>query len=384
VEKLRFLDQRDERLMLGVPWIAALVAAIVWLGSRINVSWSRDNDLVLLVTSLLFLDGLHVTFTFIAVLGLSELRDWARPDEAAANSPASRLAAASRGFWGRVFFVGVALAAVFYFIRFSPWSRTLPAFAAIFLLFEALGPSQHTLAQMRGISFCFHSSLRKAAPFSAEELKSALQVERWEKNLFRVLLAADVLSAIPNILIRAGYAGPRAHPLMLQAVRGACVSVMALAVAGILYNGALYPRQGLTNKMAYLLRTVLYPLRIFVLPAHLVVRACHGTEYLVIVRQLIRNSNATETTRRRMRWATIGVSILYGAIFALTFPFIIRYWARWREPQGLVVYAMMATLVIRYLHYYMDAVLYRMNDAKVRAVVGPLLVRAGSSVPVGA
>lgn len=375
--------------MLAVPWAGMALALILWGGGRFNAPWNRQSEVITLLVGLFFLDGVHVTYTFVLVLGLAELRDWARKDIAAADFSPSDPFRMNFGFWRQVFFVGIALSALFYFLRFSSFNRTMPTVVFLFLLIDAFGPSQHTLAQMRGISFCFHSAIRKTADLNVEELRSAARVEEREKNLFRILLGADVLAAIPSILILAKVVGPHTYPDLFHDLRNFGAAALVATVLGIFLNGARYPRQKTTGKMLYLSRIVLYPIRVFLWPAGLVVRACHGTEYLVILRQIVKNSSASEATRRNIFLATIGASILYGVVFTLTFPLVLKNWAQWREPNSIFVYALMTSLVIRYLHYYMDGVLYRMKDQKTRIVVGPMLVNmkapaAVMSVPTAA
>jgi len=361
--QIRFLDLHDERLMLAIPWIGMVAAFIYWFGGKMHL-WVGHTDLALVMTSIIFLDGLHVTYTFILMWGLKELRQWTKDGGVA--------------LMGRFVAVAVALAVVFYFLRFSPLTHNLPMIIVMFYFFEAMGPAQHTMAQMRGISFCYHSAIRKTDGLDKNESKDALLIEQREKKYFRFLLAGDVFASIPYVLSNTKITFPG-----MYAVHKIGLVFMIFSALGLLLNAKLYPKQKRTKKMAYLSRVLLFPIRTLIPPAGLVVRACHGTEYLVILRQMTKNSESYTLSGKKVFVATALVSVLYAVAFVMTFPKMLSAEFNLHETHKIFFYLLMFHLVVRYLHYYMDAVLYRMSDARTRTVVGPLLVKTpAKALPV--
>jgi hypothetical protein len=63
----RFLDGWDEAFMVGLPWVGAIVTVGLWLLARFGLAWHFD-DVPLMLTGLIFIDGVHIIFTFVMLL----------------------------------------------------------------------------------------------------------------------------------------------------------------------------------------------------------------------------------------------------------------------------------------------------------------------------
>ena len=107
--------------------------------------------------------------------------------------------------------------------------------------------------------------------------------------------------------------------------------------------------------------------------AGLGVRATHGSEYLMIFRRLVQSSSIDASRKRRVYWATGAVAATYAILFALLWPVAVRELTGVNPATALLGVALFGTFVVRFVHYYMDSLLYRMSDPFTRSVVGPLI-----------
>jgi hypothetical protein len=360
---IRFLEKWDERFMLAVPWLCGIAALCLWHGSEVGPWWEKQHELLALACALLLFDGVHVVFTFALIATLPELRTWARSDRP------------SRGFWSVLLLKGLVLLPILYLARFTSYYEKVPAVLSAYIFIDAFVlPTQHTLAQMRGISFCFHSAIRKAGAVDDRDLKSAVRIETREKTLFRALFWLDVLISAIVVVVTGGFLGDGALPFTLTYLRPVLGVAYLITIGALLVNGSRYPGQARTGKMAFLTRLFLYPLRLYIGPMMMMTRVCHGTEYLVIFRQLARNSKASGPLRARLYWVTAAVSILYAVLFALVWTNVVKGVTGWEVPAGLYSIVLMATVLVRYLHYDMDRVLFQMKNPRTRAAVAPMLM----------
>jgi hypothetical protein len=369
--KVSFLDSWGEAILLGIPLLSFALTLGFWLLGRINLSW-RITDVASLLVTLIFMDGVHVVFTFMLLVSVPELWKWSTSHQ---NRPEKGWAR-GLGFWVRLTFVSVFLAILVYVLRVEQSTAMVRGMMAAWLFLELLGPAQHTLAQMRGISFCYHSTIRKRFQLSDEEKHRAARTELAERYLFKALLFGELFFWIPQIFGPDQLVVPGLELLKYAGGILTCVSAV-----GLVLNGLRFPRQAETRKSLFLTRVLLFPLKMFNSVAGLGVRATHGTEYLVIFRQMVNGSNLSQARRKRIYWMTFAASVAYSVIFILTWPVATRDLSGWAAPQQILNVALVTTFVIRFAHYWTDSVLYKMSNPLTRAAVSPLLVpmKAASS-----
>ena len=348
--------------MLAVPWVGAALALVYWGLLTHGTVGVQSFSLISALTSLIFLDGIHIIYSFILILALPEMRQWTRS-----------------GLWARAGVLALLLGVTFYLMAFADITQDMGWVASVYAMVEVFGPQQHTLAQMRGISFCYHSAIRKSGKLEPSEFARALSVEKWEKVFFRMLLIGDLLFFIPYFLSSGEFQVPD-FVYRLHFLGGFMVGA---GTVGIFLNGRLFPRQHGSGKMAYLSRVLLFPLKSVVAPALFVLRATHGTEYLIIFRQMVKNSALTESRRKRIFNFTLGASLVYGVVYSLTFPGFIMKYAHFHEPQSVFVSLALLHIVVRYVHYFLDSLIYRMSDPETRGAVAPLLVPARGKQEAG-
>ena len=359
----RFLDGWDEAFMIGLPWVGAILTLGFWLLGRVGVSW-RVDDIPLMLTGLIFIDGVHIVFTFVMLLSLPELKQWAASDK----TRGTRGWGKGRGPWGRSVLIALALGVIFFLLKVSPNTSTLKGMATTWLLLELVGPAQHTIAQMRGISFLYNSSIRKSAQFTDAEKEQAIRCEKLERLFFNLLLAGEIFYWIPDIFGLDKLQIPCITDIHFV---GGVLSVASCAA--LLVNGYYFPKHDKTKKLAFLFRVILFPLKMLTTIGGISLRAAHGTEYLTIFRGMVKSSSISKSRKTRIFVITTIVSLAYAVLFCMTWPNAVAELTGFSEPHTLLVWAMLGAFVLRFTHYYMDSVLYKMSDPATRAAVAPLL-----------
>jgi hypothetical protein len=358
-----FLEPTEESWMIALPWIGGVLTIFFWILGRFNIGF-EINDSALMLSGLIFVDSIHIMFTFVLLASLPELQQWARNPETRERRGWLK----GLGPTARSIIITLALGAVIYFMKVSPATSTLKGMATTLLFLELLGPAQHTMAQMKGISLCYNSSLRRRFEFSDAEKAQAAKCERLERFFFTSLLWGEVMYWIPTIF--------ELDKIELPVVDDIAYAGGAIAVASaaaIIVNAYYYPRHEESRKLAFIARVMLFPLKMLTTIGGIALRAAHGTEYLVIFRRMVKGSRITDAKRKRIFWTTIGLSLLYTIPFCLTWPQGFGQLTGMTISERLLAWAIFGTFILRFLHYYVDSILYRMSDAPTRAAVSPLL-----------
>lgn len=350
--------------MVALPWIGAILTMTLWVLGRFGISWGV-GDLPLMLTGLIFMDGVHIIFTFAMMLSLPELKKWAASEGARAPSGLLK----HKRPWTQFILVGAFLGVLFYILKVSPNTHTIRGMATTWLFLELVGPAQHTVAQMRGISFCYNGALRRKFQFTDAEKAVAMRCEKVERFLFNTLLLGEVAYWIPNIfgLDKIAVSGVESVSYL-----GGIVSVAS--VAGLIVNALYFPRQEESRKVAFIFRVILFPLKMLTTIGGIFLRAAHGTEYLMIFRRMVKGSSLEKAQRNRVFLATTIVCSVYALVFMMTWPFALNQLTGFTESDVLLGYAMLGAFILRFTHYYMDRTLYRMSNPNTRAAVAPLLI----------
>lgn len=357
--KPSFLSKWDEWFLFAVPSVGLLVGALYWFSDPFGQRLNWHDNLLYWFLCFVFLDSVHVIYTFVLLWALPELRQWTR--------------SVFSGFWIKTALVALGVGVTFYLLEFSSLTEKFVWLATFYAFLDTLGPQQHTLAQMRGISFCYNSAIRRANSLDSSELIRAAHAERREKILFRGLLIGDLMFSTGFFLRSGNYEVPVS--VLWFGFVGA--GIVAVTSAGILLNARLYPRQEGSGKLPYLSRILLFTLKNVAVPAAFFVRATHGSEYLVIVKQMVKNSKVSEARKKRIFALFFGVTLIYFLpLFLGPERQRLQTLLPLKEPSMFFPAAVMFHIVVRWVHYYLDAMLYRMKDPATRAIVAPLLVHA--------
>ncbi len=364
LSKIRFLKSRDEWFVLAVPWLGIILSLGFWLLNDFGLNLKIEASTVLL-TTLIFADSFHVVFTFVLLATVPELKQWAQKSESKAKTGWLK----GLGPWGQALLIGLVLAGLLLIMKGLPISASLKGMATIWLFFELFGPAQHTVAQMRGISLCYNSSLRRKIKFTDDDNIVARQVERIERFLFNFLFAGEVLFWIPKIFLKDNFEIPGIDSIQnLGALFIVCSSL------GILWNGRRYPHQDKSNKFSFLVRVLLFPLKMVNMVGSLFIRAAHGTEYLAIYRRMVNGSKMEVAKKKKIFLISIFVSLCYLVPYLTGWVIQIPETMSWTISDRLMVTALLGTFVIRFTHYYLDSVMFKMSDPNTRFTMAPLLL----------
>lgn len=361
-----FLRPSEERIVLIFPLLALLTFAVLW--STMNLNANLKSAFFFLAGVAFFIDVTHLLVTYLMLASVPELRKWWTSREALKG------VGVLKGLLprDRAIFMGVAIAIGFIVANFSSWSNGLRMLAATWILYDIIGPTQHTIAQVKGISLCYNNALKRDVAMTPDELSKAARVEKTERLLFRLLFIADLFFAVPFII--EGYLFERFD--LITPYRIASGLVLFAVVIAIFVNGRRFPHQSRSNKTPYLLRILLYPLKMFSIPVStLAIRANHGVEYFFFCRNIIRNSSAS-AKRIKVASAVFGMFVLGTLILVLlgvNSPFKFR---DERQPDLLLAGFMVFSFTHQFLHFYLDSIIFRLSDSYTRQQVRPLIMGA--------
>jgi hypothetical protein len=348
---VRFLDPKEESIMIALPWIGAFLTVGLWVFELFGKGW-QINPIHLFITGVIFLDGVHIVFSLVLFAGLPELRNW---DREKSFRPILQIIGAATGF-----------VILFYFLKVNPMTATLTGVAATFLILDIVGPAQHTVAQMKGISLCFNSSIHMAVALNEVEKKNAALNDRIERLLFGALLASEILYNVPNFFT-AGHLG---FPEMDRIK--AFGRILAIASAsGLVINAFYFPYREQTRKVSYLCRTFLFALKNLTPVGLITLRAAHGSEYLSIFRRMVQGSKISREKRIAIYTTTI---ILSAGVAVMLCSYMVPNLIRADEWSPSVLTGILVSMfALRYTHYFMDSIMFKMSDPLTRANMGPLL-----------
>jgi hypothetical protein len=152
----RFLRRWEEILMIGFPWLGIILSGGLWVLGEFGIQYPIGDKEMLLATIFL-MDGVHIIFSFMLMASVPEMRAWSKSDSTRAKS--GWMKGLRPG--ARSLVIAVALGVIMYLMKVSPATSSLRGMATTWLFLELLGPAQHTIAQMRGISLCYNSSIRR-------------------------------------------------------------------------------------------------------------------------------------------------------------------------------------------------------------------------------
>ena len=363
IASARFLSPQDEKWMIAIPLVGMVLSTAFWILSLFGIHL-KIGSLGVLLSTLVFADSFHVTLNYFLILSVPELQAWSSADQARARSGWMK----GLSLWSRALLVGLALASVLWFLKVSSFTVPLAGIASLWLFFELMGPAQHTVAQMKGISLCYNSAIRRRIKLSDAEVKIAQKNERIERVLFNFLLAGEVLFWIPEIFVKDQIHIPGIQHLHI--LGGAFTVVSAV---GIVINSLFYPHQSKSHKFSFLLRVLLFPLKMLNIVGGIFVRAAHGTEYLMMYRQMVKGSKTPHVQKSKIFLTSILVSLAYLIPYLIGWNHNVRQFTGFDASDTLIVAALIGTFVIRFVHYYLDSVLFKMSDLHTRMHVAPLL-----------
>jgi hypothetical protein len=332
-------EPRYERFYLILVSAALLLTAFA---TCTNTEISRDNNWwVEMLVGLLFFNSLHTLITLIGLFALPELRSWLK-----SQLKPRRIA---------IFFVLIATIAIGSAIRSKSVKVdpvTKKTLATIFFILAAV----HNKSQTMGLSLLYNRKIRpKLLP--NEQLKQ-IQVEHTERILFRVMIATAVVGTFPMINLEKHF----------TTAAYALASLILFFALSIVANALRYPRIWNSNKIWFLSGVFIFaawplnPISVFAQ------RALHGIEYLLLAdRAVLRSSiRVRPFTMICIFLILLTMATTFQLSFNLPFPKL-----AFLTP-GVVSAILAVHIVIEYLHYYFDSLMFKFSDSDVRENIGSL------------
>lgn len=289
--------------------------------------------------NIVFINFLHVFMTYSMYLHLPELKRFRTElREQRGENLDLRLILLFLGFM--VFLMGYMYAASLWE---HEWQR-----AAMLLLVLKVPQILHTCAQFSGFNSIFSV---------VDPSKRGQGAPAWQK---RALIGVGVLYLIVLCL----------RPFMRE-IEGmvAVVSVVLPLCMLALFIALVRSHQAGWQRPVYLLRTFVYSLSPFFQIPRILTEINHGSEYLYVYRRMSANSDLARPLKKKMHLFT-GALMLFGAGLYMARFFLVADYADLTLP--LLVLAALPT-ACSYLHFYMDARLFRMKDPLCREHVAPMI-----------
>jgi hypothetical protein len=358
LQKDRCLFSRGSELLLLAFPVLLIVAALIealnggfWPSSIGAQRWAR------FLVNVLFLNGLHIVFTFVMIAQLPELQKWSVKK--------------SRFTWPLIA-VGLSLIALLVtyaggYFRVETHHRLLAAQILVFA--GMILPAYHNVWQIRGLALTY----RQKENYSPT---ARLKIIQWDKYFYYLLFISYVLLLVSHLGWVLPWESSHGEYFLklhsegsLAWLQRSSVVLCTLSSAALIFRACMSKERRKSYLAFYLLRLMLFPLSAYSYVALMGVLASHGLEYILVYRQMVANSSLAQNEKRNVH--ILSASCAFFVFVTMVPGFFIP--AR-REPALAIVFLSAAGTAINYVHYYLDRLIFMMRDPMTRAHTGPLLM----------
>lgn len=335
-------------LYFPIPFFLAIIWEVLFRVRYLPV----EKNFATVVAKLFFLNNVHVYLSLSLLIFSPSLRTWFSEKRKSEKLFATR--------WIIVF--GGCFALFAWGLPFLKTQAIDPRLYAIVIAISTVVGIHHNYSQTLGISLAYH---RKFDRDSAGDLERARveKLEKAERLLWRISMALHGLL----IFIFAVIPKDRNIALILNAGMFVCA-------VGLILLALKLPR-ALASKQIFMFRYLLYPFVPFSFAAFIAILSVHGIEYLGLFQRMHRESVEIHRLNRRVMAA--GIFVLVATLTTLTiFGRSTRglwFTALLEDQPTLVLYLGSLALAASFLHYHIDAQMFRMRDEATRSIVAPLL-----------
>jgi hypothetical protein len=317
--------------------ILALLDALYFKWSSVHVV----GFLFSVVAGLLFLNHIHIGFTFLMLYEVPELRAWVTGQFGCWRRFALRTAILIALLW--LFFLGL--------LNLLPWVA-LDSFwsATVFLLLTDTLGSRHVLWQSQGLYLTL---------FSPEQ----------NYPLLRRLMGMMGLAFVVTVFVD-GLHRSTAHPPLFM-----LTGILAL-IGFLIWLSILRQSKGWQDRL-FLLRYLLWPVNGLSPVGRIGFQAMHGIEYFWVYRNLSaaqrRPGLSVFTWARTVIMAPVVTAALGIVLLYHYFPNALA--GDRNDAHKILLGLLSLNLAITFAHYELDHRLFKMKDPMTRQIVGPLLNR---------
>jgi hypothetical protein len=321
--------------------VAVLDAVLGW-----DFGLSGEGFIFSVIVGLVFLNHIHIAFTFMMLESVPELRAWVK------DTYGSR-----RNFWiviGLLFTVLYVAMGWLQGILFRDESMEKYLKGFFFVFYEAAG-ARHLLWQSQGIYLNLYSGTTDKPEYP--------ELRRFLGLMGAAFLLAVALDSTHRTIVH--------KPFFYLA---GVASTLGLVLLYLIYKRHSHNR----DHRIFLGRYFLWPLGGFSELARFGFQAVHGIEYLWVSKHMLKSKGLK---LRQTILPGLGGAVLLPVIAAalsiviLRTPEIAPDLARTHQDPLLWIFNI--NIALTFTHYYMDYKLFRMKDARTRATVGPMLENLG-------
>lgn len=346
---ITIFSSRLEKVNLFFPIV--LLVILAWELLSGHVYTNDQKKIALFSAKILFLNHVHIYFSFALILFVPEMRNWVREKNVE-----------NQFFLLRWLFVFLAVFGLYWwgfrFIRQNSSDLTLLKFL---LLLTTIVGLHHNYSQTLGLSLAYNHAAK--TPALAPEKALILRLVFLEKVLLKLLMALHFTLMLAALL--------RPSSSTLFAIIKVAMPLLAIAAVVI---GWMYPQE-YRNKKLFMLRYVFFAFIPVSFTALIAVLAIHGVEYLCVFRKMVTTS--VQKNHLSQKLMTIGT---IGFVAVLTTVGIFGRSSRglWYKPllpydSELGLFLLAVATAAAFLHYHVDAYMFRMSDPITRASTGALL-----------
>lgn len=343
---VRIFSPREELCFLSFPLLFLPFFFIVLYFGPSDFWEFPTSAWAYFVTSFLFLNSVHVLFTFEMLWFLDEFREFRRKNDARLPLP----------FVWECSIVFIICTLYFYAVipRMKP-EKTLIIYNLIAVF--------HTFRQVTGLGVVYDQLLLRKRPQLKERIAQGRRKEKAGQAAFLILILAHSVAMFTELPY-----GPKYK-----------FATFCLGIAFCLYIYAVTlvsHKFGESNKGIYLARIFFYPLSFVDLPSSILVAAFHGVEYYFVYRKLKARSSTPQRSglARHAFWIAFPIFsvmiILRPAGAGIGWMFDPEWYnSSWFIGVSNAVYG-----GLLFMHFYVDSRIYNMKNAAVREHIGPLLL----------
>lgn len=358
MSKKYFFSPRDEKITLWIP-IFGLLIAFFQLAFFADALDSANKDLVRFFVNVFLLNGTHLGFPFVMLIAFPKGRELVR-------MKVKRLGAAKLSILIGLLVLSVCAGAFFEVYPEKNHSFTREGVIFFMAWVWIIVPTFHGMRQSGGISLLMNRTLK--AQLGENDRKALLKFEGRERKLFLGVYAGVVLGLIVS-------GSEYFSPPVEKALSIFCFSLSAVSamVLLILIRRERIFRQ--TNKFAFSIRMLFWPLGLLSTLATWLLPLMHGQEYFALFNKAVREEEDQKVRLRAIRW------LLY-FVFALAFlsslKLYLDYFVNGDKSMDTILtypytsYFLLLIPIFSLLHYITDSVIYRMSDTDVRETMGTM------------
>lgn len=341
------INQFDLFNFLGAISFVGLIFVVINFFT-FNSFWPYgiNNPYLAFIRDYFFLNSLHVPIIFVLLATESRFSAWAHQTPSIFFKFKYEVLAAVC-FFALVSFYGGAIGRPIMRYKYIDNVEAYLIFNVLFFFLSTF----HAIGQQYGILCIMNESF-------VDKLKFQKHLH-FESLLYKFLPGLYFLIQFRFFLVSVEH--PWSH---FESLLNFFHITFVICISLVLCNCLFFDKDVRYKKLFFLSRLLIYPFVGFVPFANLMTSICHGTEYIIPVRNVIRNSEKPQ----RLSFY-LAVTVLVWGIIAIP-----RYQSSYIFL-GIIESRYLFTLfsVVDLLHYWLDRMAFRMRNPLNRALIAPML-----------